>query len=101
MGSTLFLYLTLLIVGIFLGSKLIKRDIEYKLNSYVQGIALILVIFTMGARIGSDKRVLESLDTIGLSALLISVCAIAGSVGVTFLGRKLLGIDKEGQKNHD
>ena len=64
--DVLILYLSLCVLGYFLGAYLKKRDIILKGASVLQTIALVALVFVMGARIGSEDEIVRSLDTIGL-----------------------------------
>ena len=94
--DVLILYLSLCFVGYFLGAYLKKRNIVIKGASVLQTIALVALVFVMGARIGSEDEIVRSLDTIGLKALVITLFIFAGTVAAAFIVRKLLGFDKFG-----
>ena len=64
--DVLILYLSLCVLGYFLGAYLKKRNIVLKGASVLQTIALVALVFVMGARIGSEAEIVRSLDTIGL-----------------------------------
>ena len=74
---------------------------KFQLDGQVQFVAIVILVFTMGSRIGADKSIVASLDSIGITALIITVFILAGSVGAVFLARKLLGFNKEGVKTDD
>ncbi|MBQ3184699.1 MAG: lysine exporter LysO family protein [Firmicutes bacterium] len=94
--DVLILYLSLCVLGYFLGAYLKKRNIVLKGASVLQTIALVALVFVMGARIGSEDEIVRSLDTIGLKALVITLFILAGTVLTAFVVRKLLGFDKYG-----
>ena len=94
--DVLILYLSLCFVGYFLGAYLKKRNIVLKGASVLQTIALVALVFVMGARIGSEDEIVRSLDTIGLKAFVITMFIFAGTVATAFVVRKLLGFDKFG-----
>lgn len=73
-----------------------KRNIVLKGASVLQTIALVALVFVMGARIGSEDEIVRSLDTIGLKAFVITMFIFAGTVATAFVVRKLLGFDKFG-----
>ena len=79
-----------------MGAYLKKRNIVLKGASVLQTIALVALVFVMGARIGSEDEIVRSLDTIGLKALVITLFIMAGTVLTAFVVRKLLGFDKYG-----
>lgn len=94
--DVLILYLSLCVLGYFLGAYLKKRNIVLKGASVLQTIALVALVFVMGARIGSEDEIVRSLDTIGLKALVTTLFIMAGTVLTAFVVRKLLGFDKYG-----
>lgn len=94
--DVLILYLSLCLMGYFLGAYLKKRNIVLKGASVLQTIALVALVFVMGARIGSEDEIVRSLDTIGLKAFVITMFIFAGTVAAAFITRKLLGFDKYG-----
>lgn len=67
----------------------------------LQTVALIVVIFAMGMKIGADERVVTSLHTIGLKAILLTAAAMGGSILFVCMGRKLMKIDKRGYRKND
>ncbi len=101
MFSSLILYLVMAALGIIVGSKLLKPEKQYRWISNLQMTALIVLIFTMGARIGANRQIIESIGSMGLSAVTITLFSIAGSVFFVFLGRKLLRIGKKGVRTDD
>ena len=69
MLSSLLLYLLFIAGGIFIGSKILKPDREYRWIGRLQTAALVLLIFTMGVRIGADEKVLASIGALGIELL--------------------------------
>ena len=55
----------------------------------------------MGCKIGMNKDVIRSLDTIGITAFIFTILVMAGSAFAIFAVRKLMGIDKKGLKTDD
>lgn len=94
--DVLILYLSFCIIGYFIGARLVKKGIELKGASVLQTIALVALVFVMGARIGSEDEIVRSLDTIGLKALVITLFIFAGTVVAAFVARKLMGFDEVG-----
>lgn len=99
--GVLALYLTITFVGYIVGSKLKKSEKNFSWTGKVQFVAIVILVFTMGSRIGADKSIIASLDSIGITAFITTVFVLAGSVGAVFLARKLLGFNKEGVKTDD
>ncbi len=94
--TDLILYLGVTILGYFLGSKLRSKKESLTWTGKVQTVAIMLLVLCMGARMGSNKEIIDNLSTIGLSAFLITVVIMAFSVGAIWITRKLLRIDRYG-----
>ena len=71
--ADLVLYLGITIVGYFIGSRL--RGIKEKLRwtGKVQTVAIIILVFVMGLRMGANREVIANLNSIGLYALAFTV----------------------------
>ena len=95
------LYLGITFLGYFVGSKLRNSEKNFRWTGIVQLIAIVVLVFTMGSRIGADESIVASLSSIGLTAFVITLLIFAGSVGAVFLVRRLLGFSKEGIKTDD
>lgn len=95
------LYLGLAFVGYFVGSKIRNKNYNLKWMSKVQFVAVMLLVFTMGSRIGADEKVISSLDEIGIVAFIITIATLIGSVLMVYIARKLLKIDRVGGKTND
>lgn len=96
MFSSMILYLCFIVAGEIVGAKVLKPEKKYRWIGRLQMTALLLLIFTMGAKIGADERVLSSMGTLGVKALIITFFSLAGSVFAVFVGRKLMHLDKAG-----
>lgn len=97
----LILYLGMAFLGYFVGAKFTDKEKDYSWINKVTTGCLIILIFTMGARIGSDERVINSLQTIGFKAAIITAFSFAGSIIGCFAVRKLFRIDRKGVKIDD
>ncbi len=67
----------------------------------VQTVAVIILIFTMGARIGADEQIIGSMGEIGLVSFVLTIFSIGGSVLMIYLLRKVFKINKRGIKIND
>lgn len=74
-----------LIVGFFVGFKSNINEKMVKVNSRIQTLCLVSLIFVMGMGIGMNKEVLNNLSTLGLKAILFAVISSIGSVLVVYL----------------
>ena len=78
--QSLGLYLGVIALGALVGSRRAVRGKELTWLGRLQTVVLILLIFTLGVEIGADEQVVASLGSIGLSALVITLFVLAGSV---------------------
>lgn len=97
----LILYLGLAFAGYLVGNKILIKGKKYKWVTNIQMISVIILIFTMGARIGADKNIVAGIGSIGLTSAVITVFTMAGSVIMVFLLRKILKTDKRGIRTNE
>ena len=93
----LILYLCVTFVGFILGSKVRSHKEKFSWTARVQMVALIVLVLTMGMRMGSNEEVIANLSTIGVSALLMTVVIMACSILAIWLARQAMGIDRFGR----
>lgn len=81
-------------IGITIGILInVKRFIPknfMKYNSKFQQAGVMLLLFSMGASIGSDKELLRNIQTIGLKAATFAIFTTGFSVIVTYIVTKNL-----------
>ena len=90
------LYLTMLLIGIFIGYKEITHQKLLQGLDKFQMAALVLLLFIMGVRIGADEQVMDAIDIIGLKGLIFAVISIFFSVLFVFIYIRLT--NRGGQK---
>ncbi|MGF6376783.1 uncharacterized membrane protein YbjE (DUF340 family) [Clostridiales Family XIII bacterium PM5-7] len=95
--ADLLLYVALAAVGYFLASKLSGKTTNVAWVGKIQMAAIILLVFTMGVRIGCNEEVISNLNMIGVYALIFTIVTMICSVLAITLLRKLLKIDKKGR----
>lgn len=83
-GRMIYIALSL-IAGFLVGFKSKINEKMVKVNSTIQTLCLVLLIFVMGMGIGMNKEVLNNLSTLGLKAILFAVISSVGSVLVVYL----------------
>lgn len=88
-------------IGGVVGRHLKKKEITIKGYSTIQSITVFILIFFMGTKIGSDERILDSIKDIGVSAVVVTIATMAGSVLLVYGLRKLLKMNHEGVKDND
>ena len=97
----LILYLSVTFGGYVLGTKVRDQRDKLKWTGKVQIVALIVLVLTMGMRMGSNEEVIANLSTIGISALLMTVVIMASSIFAITAARWCMKIDRFGRmKNH-
>ena len=95
--TSLATYILLVVAGAVIGSRPSVRSRPLVLLGKFQFAALMILIVTLGIKLGANEEVVSSLGQIGLSALLITVLAMAGSLlCVTLLRRFVLKLDRYG-----
>ena len=78
----------LILVAGFLVGLLLQGRVKLP-TGVITLISICLLLFILGLEIGSNKQLLGNLPSMGLIALLISVCTLLGSVTLTkFLTRR-------------
>ena len=91
------LYIALVAGGAVLGSRKAVRSRPLPWLSKLQFLALMILIVSLGIKLGANDEVIGSLGQIGLAALLITVVAMVGSVACLFLLRRfVLKLDRWG-----
>ncbi len=76
-------YVTLfLIVGILFGFIVRKKLVFIKSIDILTAIIMLIMLFSLGLSLGSDKDVLSGFYSLGLTALLIMLFSVLGSVVV-------------------
>ena len=97
MDFSLLLYIGILALGVFVGSRRAIRKRNLPWLGRLQSIVLIFLIAVLGVEIGADEKVISSLGEIGLSAFIITIFALSGSVLAVTLVRRLLHLDRQGR----
>lgn len=94
--SDLALYLGVAVIGYFAGSRLRHAAGIIRWTGRLQNAAIVVLIFTMGTRMGANRQVIENLNSIGLYALIMTVFIMAFSAAAITLARKIMGVDRQG-----
>lgn len=71
------LYLALVVLGAFLGSRPAVQSRPMPWLGRFQTAALLLLIVTLGAELGANDEIVTSLATIGLNALIITLTSMS------------------------
>lgn len=69
-----------LFVGVIMGYYQVLPGGLLKFTGNLTTVGIILLLFAMGGRIGSDRELLAGLGQMGLQAVLFAAAAIGGSI---------------------
>lgn len=94
----LLIYWTFLVAGYIAGSRLRKAGRTFGSLPSLMMVTIYGLCFVMGLRMGVNEQVTSNLGLIGLQSLIITLCCIVGSMLAIFGMRKLLGIDRHGDR---
>lgn len=95
------LYLIILTIGIFIGSKNLLKESIIKSLDRIQAVSLLLLLFVIGISIGMDKNVIISFVTIGGQALVLAIFSIIFSIlGVKSISKHVF-MSKEKEEESD
>ncbi|MDD6389277.1 MAG: LysO family transporter [Firmicutes bacterium] len=95
------LYILMILTGYVIGHCLKKKNKNIKWVYRLQTAAIIAMVLLMGVRIGMNREIAGSFGTIGAMSFVFTLMVMAGSVLAVHVSRKLLGIDRRGQKSND
>ena len=96
MGELL-MYLLLAVFGYILAYKVIKQSLDSQISGGIQTVAILILVFSMGARMGANDEVIRNLNKIGLFALFLTVTVLLFSVISVSVFRRVIGLDREGR----
>ena len=80
MTSKLLLYLALLAAGLVLGRAGVFGKKMYSSLDRLQMMCLMLLLLMMGINLGSDRKIVESLGTIGIKGIMFGLSTILFSI---------------------
>ncbi len=95
----LLIYIAFCIAGGFYGRHLRKKGKTVEFSDKIQTGVLILLLVIMGAKMGANEEVIKNLGNLGFVALIFTAFVLAGALGMTFLARKLLKMNKKGEQD--
>lgn len=90
------LYWSFMIIAYILAVRLKKKDFDFSWTSTAMMAIVYLLCFDMGLRMGINKEVTSSVGTIGLTAFVVTVCCVGGSIAAVTILRKILHMDRYG-----
>ena len=94
--SDIALYLGICMAGYIAAIPLRKSKDKLNWIGMAQTITVLILVFTMGLRIGANDEIVKNLGSYGLYALVITAFTLAGSIICVFFVRKALKMDRYG-----
>ena len=91
------IYLSAAAAGYAMGTVLKKKNITVTWTAGLQSVCLYLLILVMGMRMGSNREVIDNIGSIGISALVFTLFAQAGTILCMFAARRAMGFDSKGR----
>ncbi len=93
--SDIILYIGIIVVSGIIGSRIRAYRDKLGWTSKIQTLAIIVLVVLMGARMGSNDEVIDNLGTIGITAFVMTIAMMLGSLICLFAVRKALGFTKD------
>lgn len=90
------LYLSIMAACYIFSSLVVKNKEKFAFVSSATGLAIYLLIFVMGLRIGANEEAMSNISAIGGQALITILMALAGSIACAFIIGKLFGLNRYG-----
>lgn len=84
-------------IGFFIGYRGLLREKGIRINSRLQTVFLMLLIFCMGVSIGRNEEVVKNLPLLGGKAVLFAILTIICSILAVYILSTLF-LEKEGKK---
>lgn len=92
----LILYWSFMIIGYIIADRSRKKGMSFSWVQPVLMICIYILCLIMGLRMGVNEQVTSNLGIIGLKSLVVTIFAVAGSIGAITITRKILGMDRYG-----
>lgn len=90
------LYIVLAVIGYFISVRLVKTKRIFSITGRIQTAAIVILLFSLGSRMGSNEEVLQNLGGIGIYAFAIIIFSAFGTILCVTAARRLMGFDRYG-----
>ncbi|WP_372753089.1 LysO family transporter [Labilibaculum sp.] len=84
MLTDIIIVISIMILGIGIGLIIGNRPKVIKIISLFTSFSIFLLLFLLGIGVGTNTKLVNNLDSIGLQAFVISIGALAGSLICAF-----------------
>ncbi len=95
------MYWSAMVIMYVIASKLRDRKENFKWVGEAINVPIYVLVLLMGLRMGADKEIVDSLGTIGVQSVIVSVLVIGSSILGVILMRAALGMDRYGNVGED
>ena len=95
------MYWSAMIIMYVIASKLRNRKENFKWVSEAINVPIYVLVLLMGLRMGANKEIVDSLGTIGVQSVIVSVLVIGCSILGVILMRAVLKMDRYGNVGAD
>lgn len=76
----MFTVIIIMFSGIIIGFLFNKNNIKVKYLENFTNIAIYILLFLLGISVGTNKTIIDNFDKIGISAFLITIATVLGSI---------------------
>ncbi|MBR6955869.1 MAG: lysine exporter LysO family protein [Firmicutes bacterium] len=95
------MYWSAMVIMYIIASKLRNRKENFKWVSEAINVPIYVLVLLMGLRMGANKEIVDSLGTIGVQSVIVSVLVIGCSILGVILMRAVLKMDRYGNVGAD
>ena len=90
------MYWSAMVIMYIIASKLRNRKENFKWVGEAINVPIYVLVLLMGLRMGANKEIVDSLGTIGVQSVIVSVLVIGCSILGVILMRAVLKMDRYG-----
>lgn len=95
------MYWSAMVIMYIIASKLRNKRENFKWVGEAINVPIYVLVLLMGLRMGANKEIIDSLGTIGLQSVIVSVLVIGFSILGVIIMRALLKMDRYGNVGED
>ena len=95
------MYWSAMVIMYIIASKLRNRKENFKWVGEAINVPIYVLVLLMGLRMGANKEIVDSLGTIGVQSVIVSVLVIGSSILGVILMRTVLKMDRYGNVGED
>lgn len=89
MLTDILIVLAIMILGIGIGLLIGNKPKIIKVISALTSFSIFLLLFLLGIGVGTNKKIINNLDTIGIQAVVLTIGALLGSLICAYFTYKL------------